>query len=266
MPRISEIWQTFLQAIDEFVSDESATLAAALAYYAVFSLPPMLFLIAALAGSILGWGTIEARLVDSIQSTTGPAVAAQLQEGLRAAGARLEPDSVMVVGAAAFLFFAATGVLVQLQNAINRAWAVQPDPQRGFVRNFMAKRLLSLVMIVVLTMLMLGSVIASTVVAAAGETISRYLPPLFSDPVLHALDLVSGFAIFFVAFAAVFRLLPDASVEWRDVWIGSGLTAALLTIGKFGVGLYLGSRNVARRPSGRRPRWPCCCFGSTTRR
>lgn len=245
VPKFSEIWQTLVRTIDEFMNDDCVTLAAALAYYAVFSLPPMLFLIAALAGSLIGWNTIEMQLVESIERMTGPAVAAQLQEGLRSFARRLRPDSAMVIGAGAFLLFAATGVLVQLQNAINRAWAVRPDPKRGYVRNLVAKRLLSLGMILVLTALMLGSVAVSALVAAAGETIRGYLPAAFSGPMLHLLDLASGFAIFFVGFAAVFRIMPDASVEWRDVWIGSGVTAALLTIGKLGVGLYLGSRHVA---------------------
>lgn len=245
VPRISEIWKTLAATIGEFSSDDCPTLAAALAYYAVFSLSPLLFLIAALAGSLIGWDVIESQLVDSIQRITGPAVALQLQEGVRSFAPRLKPDSVMVIGAGAFLLFAATGVLVQLQNAINRAWAVRPDPKRGFVRNFLAKRVLSLVMILVLTGLMMASVLASAIVAAAGERIRLYLPPVSSGPVLYLLDLVSGFVVFFTAFAAVFRIMPDATVEWRDVWIGSGVTAALLTIGKFGVGLYLGSRNVA---------------------
>ena len=245
MPRISEVWKTLVQAVDEYVADDCVTLAAAIAYYAVFSLPPLLFLIAALAGALIGWENIETRLVADIRAMTGPSVAEQLQEGLRSFAPRLKPDSAMILGTGAFLLFASTGVLVQLQNAINRAWAVRPDPKRGFVRNLLAKRLLSLAMILVLTALMLGSVIVSAVVAAAGETISLYLPALFSDAVLHLLDLLSGFAVFFAAFAAVFRILPDASVEWRDVWIGSAVTAALLTVGKFGVGLYLGSRNVA---------------------
>lgn len=245
MPRLSEIWKTLLRAIDQFMEDDCITFAAAIAYYAVFSLPPMLFLIAVLAGSLVGWDEIEMRLVNSIQGMTGPAVADQLQEGLRSFGSRFEPDSAMILGTGAFLLFAATAVLVQLQNALNRAWGVQRDPSRGYVRNLVAKRLLSLGMILVLTVLMLASILVSAVFAVAGEAISRYLPAMFSDPVLRLLDFASGFAVFFVVFAAIYRIMPDAQVEWRDVWIGSGVTAALLTVGKFGVSLYLGSRNVA---------------------
>jgi membrane protein len=244
MPRLPEIWKTLLRAIDEFADDDCMTFAAALAYYAVFSLPPLLFLIAALAGSLIGWDAIQAQILDTIRSMTGPAVADQLRKGLESVGPRLKPDSVMIIGSVAVLLVAATGVLVQLQTAINRAWAVRPDPRRGYVRNLLMKRAISLAMILALTAVMLVSVLVSTGVALAGERISRYLPAPFSDTVLHALDLASGFAIFLVALAAVYQIMPDADVEWKDVWIGSGLTAALLTFGKFGVGLYLGSTGV----------------------
>ena len=220
------------------------TFAAALAYYAVFSLPPLLFLIAALAGSLIGWDAIEARLLETIGSMTGPAVVDQLRAGIASVGPRLKPDSLMIIGSFAVLFFAATGVLVQLQTAFNRAWAVRPDPRRGYVRNLLMKRLISLAMIVTLTAVMLVSVLVSMGVAVAGERLSRYLAAPFTDPVLKALDLLSGFAIFLVALAAVYQIMPDADVKWKDVWIGSGVTAALLTVGKFGLGLYLGSTGV----------------------
>ncbi len=245
MPKLTNIWKTLLRAIDEFINDDCVTFAAAIAYYAVFSLPPLLFLIAILAGGLIGWDVIEGRLIDSIRAMTGPGVAEQMREALRSFAPRFKPDSLMIVVSGAVLLFAATGVLGQMQNALNRAWAVRPDPRRGYVKNLLTRRLISLVMILALTAFMMLSVVGSALLTLAGARISLYLPPLFSDPVLRALDLISGFAIFFVAFAAVFRIMPDASVEWRDVWIGSGVTAALLTIGKFGVGLYLGSRNVA---------------------
>ena len=245
MPKVSEIWRTLVRAIDEFIADDCVTLAAALAYYAVFSLPPLLFLIAALAGALVGWDAVEVRLFESIQGAVGPGVATQLQEGLRSVAQRLKPDSSTVIVAGAFLLFAATGVLVQLQNAINRAWAVRPDPRRGFMRNLLAKRALSLGMVMALTAIMVILVSASTVVAAAGERIQPYLPAPFTGPVLHLLDLSLGFVTFFLLLAAVFWIMPDAKVEWRDVWIGAGVTAGLLTIGRLGVGLYLGSRNTA---------------------
>ncbi|MEZ5366168.1 MAG: YihY/virulence factor BrkB family protein [Bryobacterales bacterium] len=221
MPKPKEIWKALVRAVDAFVEDDCVTFAAALAYYAVFSLPPLLFLIAILAGGLIGWDAIEIRIFESIQSTIGPAVAEQLREALHSYGPRLRPDSLMIVGSSAVLLFAATGVLVQLQNALNRAWAVQPDPKRGYVHNMIARRLLSLGMIVVLTVVMLGSVLIGTVVAIAGEGMSYYLPEGFSEPVLQALDLGAGFAIFFVAVAAVFGIMPDAKVELRDIWIGS---------------------------------------------
>ena len=245
MPEPSEIWKTIRRAIDEFANDECATLAAALAYYAVFSLPPLLFLIATLAGALIGWDQVEARLFETIQGMIGAGVASHLRDELHAVAQRLKPDSVMVIGAGAFLLFAATGVLVQLQNAINRAWAVRPDPRRGFVRNYLAKRSLSLLMVLILSAAMLVLVILSAAVSAAGATVSERLPDIFSKPMLMALDQVSGFVIFFALFAAVFHIMPDAKVEWRDVWIGSAVTAGLMTIGRFGVGLYLGSRNIA---------------------
>ncbi len=246
MPKWTEIWRTLVRAIDEFQSDDCATLAAALAYYAVFSLPPLLFLVAVVAGSIVGWEAVEARLLESMREAVGPAVAVQLQDEIGAISRRLKPDSVMVLGAGAFLVFAATGVLVQLQNAINRAWAVRPDPKRGFLRNVLLKRALSLGVILALTALMLVSFLASAALAVAGETIRRFLPEAFSQPALQLVDLATGLFVHFVVVAVVFRILPDARVRWRDVWIGSGVTAALLSAGRFGVSLYLSSRDMTQ--------------------
>jgi membrane protein len=149
---------------------------------------------------------------------------------------------VATVVALVTLLFGASGVFGQLQDALNTVWGVEPKVGRG-VWGFIKDRFLSFVAVVGTGFLLLVSLVLSSALAALGKWFSGVLP--LPEVVLQALNFMVSFVVITGLFALIFKVLPDARVAWRDVWVGAALTAALFTIGKFAIGLYLGKSNVA---------------------
>jgi membrane protein len=229
----------FRRSVTEFMDDECMTMAAAVSYYAIFSLPPLLVLILLLLGAILDpqelAGHIRTQLTKLIGESGGAQVSTILSQARRPGGGSLLTTAL---GAAA-LMFGATGVFSQLQIALNKAWEVQPDPDQGGVRRFIMKRVLSFGMILGVAFLLLVSLALSAALTAFGDLIAGQLAGV-SAPVLNLLNVALSLAVFTVVFAAIFKILPDATVRWRDAWVGGAATTLLFVIGKFLIGYYLG--------------------------
>ncbi len=141
------------------------------------------------------------------------------------------------------LILGATGAFGQLQAALNRAWEVAPDPQQGGLKAFLLKRVFSFGMILSVAFLLLVSLVLSAALSAFGDALGGMLPEGLSATLLQVLNQVVSFAVIAVLFAAIFKVLPDASVAWRDVWVGAAVTAFLFVVGKFLIGFYLGRSN-----------------------
>jgi membrane protein len=227
------------QSIRDFIDDDCTTGAAALSYYTVFSLPPLLVLILLLAGTLLDPNDVRGGLERQIDALMGPAGGEQVRAILAHAerpGGGLVPT---VVGIAAMLF-GATGAFAQLQSALNRAWEVEPDPAQGGMRNFLLKRLMSFGMILTIAFLLLVSLVVSAVLSAFGDALASYLPEGLSAPVLQGVNLALSLGVIGALFALMFKVVPDAVIRWRDVWVGALVTAVLFSAGKFLIGLYIG--------------------------
>jgi membrane protein len=226
----------------EFFDDDCMTRAAALSYYTVFSLPPLLILILLLAGMLLDPTDVRGGLERQIESLMGPAggeqVRAMLTHAERPGGGLL--PTLLGIGA---ILFGATGVFVQLQGALNRAWEVEPDPAQGGLKNFLLKRLMSFGMILTIAFLLLVSLVVSAALTAFGSALEVYLPDGVSGALLQGLNLTISLGVIAALFAMMFKVVPDATIAWRDAWIGGLVTAALFTAGKFAIGLYLGKSN-----------------------
>jgi membrane protein len=141
------------------------------------------------------------------------------------------------------LILGATGAFGQLQAALNRAWEVAPDPRQGGVRGFLVKRLFSFGMILSVAFLLLVSLVLSAALSAFSGTLGRMLPNGLSVTLLQVLNLTVSFLVITALFATIFKVLPDAKVAWRDVWVGAAVTALLFVVGKFLIGFYLGRSN-----------------------
>jgi len=234
--------QVIRQTFSEFVADECPRLAAALAYYAIFSLPALLALIVAVAGMFASQEQVAGRLTDYMQQTMGDTGAKQIETMLQQAG---QPGRGLVgslVGIVA-LVAGATGVLIELQTALNRAWKVEPDKQQGGIRSFLMKRVLSLAMVLGIAFLLLVSLVASWLLSEFSGLVRQWTPDWMSQWVVHAIDVGVSLTIITLLFAALLKYLPDVRLAWADVWAGAVLTSLLFVAGKFALGTYLGFSN-----------------------
>jgi membrane protein len=233
------MWQVIRQTFSEFVEDECPRLAAALAYYAIFSLPALLALIVAVAGMFASQEQVAGRLTAYMQQTMGDTGAKQIETMLQEAG---KPGRGLVgslVGIVT-LVAGATGVLIELQTALNRAWKVEPDKNQGGIRSFFMKRVLSLAMVLGIAFLLLVSLVASWLLSEFSGYVREWSPAWMSQGLVHAIDLGVSLAIITLLFAALLKYLPDVRLAWADVWAGAVLTSILFVVGKFALGTYLG--------------------------
>ena len=240
---MARIWRTLSGTINEFLNDDCMSMAAALAYYTVFSLPPLLLIVITIAGSVFGSAAVQGRIDDQIRGLIGPSAAQQVQTMIAQVKLSGSTGPAAVFGAIA-LAFAATTAFAQLQSSLNRAWEVEPAPTGYGVRNFLLKRVLSFGMILAIGFLLLVSLALSAAITGFSAALNSYLPAFLSARLLHIVSAVFSFAVIGGLFAAMYKVLPDAEVEWRDVSVGAVVTAALFNLGKYLVGLYLGNSSV----------------------
>lgn len=229
------MWAFLRQILRDFSEDECSVRAAALAYYTVFALPPLLILLITVVGVFWDPAEVQRSLELQFSTLVGDDGGRAIREMLASAerpGAGGPVTTGLGIGA---LLFGAIGAFMQLQGALNRAWEVKPDPKQGGVRRFIAKRVLSAGMILGVAFLLIVSFAVSALVTALGASM-HFIPA----PAFHALDLTSSFAVITALFAAIYKILPDAEVQWRDVWMGALVTSLLFVIGKFAIGFYLG--------------------------
>lgn len=234
------VWRLLRQTVKDFGEDQCTRHAAALSYYTVFSLPPLLILLLSLLGAVFDPADVERLLTGQIGALLGPAGADQIRAILtHAARPDLTEGPAALLGIGALLF-GAVGAFVELQNALNRIWEVAPDPKQGGVRRFIAQRLISFGMLLTIAFLLLVSLLISAALAAFAEPLAHVLPGGTSGTVLHLVNGALSIGVITLLFALLYSYVPDADVRWSDVWVGALATAILFTVGKFGLGLYLG--------------------------
>jgi membrane protein len=231
------------QSVKGFSEDDCPTMAAALSYYTVFSLPPLLLLILTLLGAVLDPQDIRGTLESQMREIMGPAGAGQVRTILanadRPGGGATLPAALSVIA----LLIGATGVFCQLQAALNKAWGVAPDPSKGGIKNMLLKRMFGVGMVLGLSFILLVSLVVSAVLSAFGDQLGRFLPEGLSAPLLEAINFAGSLAIIALLFGAIFKIMPDARIAWSDVRVGALVTALLFVGGKFVLGLYLGRSN-----------------------
>ncbi len=235
----------FKGAATGWLDDSAMRLSAALSYYTVFSLAPLLVLVVSVVGFF--WGsqnaTIQANLVGQMRAQIGPEAAdaiAMMLENTDRPGSGSTLATVLGVVA---LLIGATALFGQIQEAINTVWGVKPDPKQGAIWSLVRQRLLSFGMILTVCFVLLVSLVLSAIVGymtqGLGET------GAIGGLALQLINIGAAFVVVTVLFALIFRYLPDATVEWRDVWVGALVTALLFSIGRVLIGLYLGRSSTA---------------------
>lgn len=232
------MWRMLRDTFSEFSQDECPRLAAALAYYAVFSLPALLVVVVSVAGQFFERDEVVARLNHFLNQFMG-------ERSAEAIAAMLEPASKPTQGffgpwiGFVMLLVGATGVLSELQTALNRAWEVKPDPKQGGIKAFILKRVASLGMILAIAFLLLVSLVVSWVLAEFSALAQSQAPGWISPTALRIVDQIVSLGIVTLLFAAMFKFLPDVRLDWTDVWAGAVITALLFVVGKVAVSMYL---------------------------
>lgn len=221
--------------------DGASRLAAALSYYTAFAIAPLLVLVIAVTGALFGEEAVRGQLERELSSLVG-SEAAMLIEGMVAkAGSDESAGWASALGILALLF-GATGVFVELQNALNVVWDVEPRPGRG-IRGFLETRILSFAMVLGIGFLLLVSLVISAAVALVTSSMGRYA---FGEAALATgLSFASSFVTITLLFAMIYKYLPDVRIAWRDVWVGAAATSFLFSTGKWLIGLYLGRSATA---------------------
>jgi membrane protein len=244
---VGTFFKAIKQAAVDFQRDECMLTGAALSYYTIFSLPPLLVLVFMVAQSAgVHRNTIDTVVAKQLGIPTGQSQEEEGKSYLVAAAERTHDDSGGLLGQIvgfAILVFSATGVLGQLQLALNRAWDVTPDEEHGGIWNFAVKRLLSLGMIVVFALLLLVSLVLTTLI----DEFTRWITGDVEGVVFVVTAVANAILSVLLAavlFAAVFRVLPDVHLTWRQVWVGAVVTGVLFVVGKTLIAIYLQRSNI----------------------
>jgi membrane protein len=236
--KTASLWELFRQAGSEWVEDKAPRLGAALAYYTVFALAPLLIVVIGIVGLIYGEQAAEGQVLTQFDNLVGEQGGDAIRTMVASAG-RPGAGVVGTVLGIAMLLVGATGLFGQLQDALNTIWEVEPKPGLG-IWALIRARFLSFGMILGIAFLLLVSLVVSAVLAAMASLMGEVGTSVLG----HAIDLVVSLLVLSLLFAMIYRYLPDAQIAWKDVWLGAVVTAVLFTVGKFAIGLYLGHSGV----------------------
>jgi len=233
-------WSLGYATVMEWINDRASRKGAALAFYTVFSLAPILILSIAIAGMFFGKEAASGEIYGQVSGMLGTDAAKAIQAMIQNASQPGAGIIATIVGMVT-LFLGATTALAELKDGLDQIWGAPAEKTSGFWY-FLRKRLLSVGLILSLGFLLLVSLVLSAVVSALAR---RWSPVDATAAVLQCLNFLISFALVTVLFAMIYKILPAVRIAWRDVIVGSVITALLFTIGKMAIGLYLGNSAVA---------------------
>ena len=223
-------------AFNGFLDDKGLKLSAALAYYTVFSLAPLLLLLISLAGAIYGKDAINNKIFGEINGLIGNQAAKQVQDVIKNMQLSGKTTSAVVIGSVTLLL-GATTIFVEIQESINIIWKVKAKPKRGWLK-LLKDRLLSSSLIVALGFLLIVSLVVNGLVIALSGMLTRFLPDI-TVIFVNILNIAISFVVIATLFGVIFKVLPDVKISWKDVRSGALFTAVLFMIGRFGIGFYV---------------------------
>jgi membrane protein len=240
--RLKDLGELFKTTYQEWKRKDPFRESAVIAYYAIFAIPGLLFLIITITGRFFGREKVNSSIVEQVSDTMGPETGRQIAEMLERTGTSENTIIGTVIGLIVLLL-GATGVFVELQKALNAIWMVKVEPKKGILKVLRA-RLFSFGLILAIAFLLLISLVISTALAAFSDWISADSSE-FIAVLLTVLNFIISLAVISVLFAMMFKILPDAKIKWRHVWLGSVVTGILFTLGKTGLAFYFGKAEPA---------------------
>lgn len=229
-------WIVIRDAFNGFLNDRCLKLSAALAYYTVFSLAPLLVLIISVVSIFLGQDAIQGQIFSQINGLVGNEAAKQIQDMIKSVSLSGKTNTALAIGIIT-LVIGATSIFVEIQDSVNMIWRVKAKPKRGWLK-LIKDRLLSSSLVVSLGFLLLVSLIINGIILAMSDFLSRYLPGI-GVYLVSAFNFLISTTVVSVLFAIIFKVLPDAKISWKDVRWGAFFTALLFMLGRYLIGLYI---------------------------
>jgi membrane protein len=237
---LSVFWRLLQESYTQWSEAKPFQLAAALAYYTLFSLAPLLLIAIAVAGLAFGREATEHQILMTFQGLVGPQ-GAQAIQGLLHSASTPESGILATVIGIVTLLIGAGGVVGQLQEALNTIWEVEANPEGG-LWHLLRARLVSFALVLGVGFLLLVSLLVSAALAAIIQVMRNALPG--SEGFWQGLEFLVSLGFITLLFALIYKVLPNVKITWQNVWIGAGITALLFTVGKFLLGLYLGQKGI----------------------
>lgn len=241
-PFFAGLWAITKNTAKDWVKADPFRQSAVVAYYAVFSIPALLVIIIAVAGLVFGQEAVQGQISDQIKSALGNETAESIESIIAKVSEKKTSIIATIIGFIT-LIVGSTGVFAELQTSLNQIWEVKVVAKKKWLKTIKS-RLFSLGLILSLGFLMLISLLLTTGLEALNEMIKANLPD-FMPFVLKAVNFILSFVVITVLFALIFKILPDAKIRFRDVWIGAMVTSLLFVLGKFGLGIYFAKANPA---------------------
>jgi membrane protein len=239
--RARDLLMLLKESASEWMEDNALRLSASLAYYAVFSLAPLLVLAVSIAALVFSEEAARGEIAAQVEALAGRRAADALQALVTATAAQKGTGALAAIVGMAALLFGASGVFVELKDALNTIWGVVVKPGRTLLR-LVRDRLMTFSMVLSIGFLLLVSLLLSAALAALSKYMSWLLPlPIF---VWRGLDFLVSFSVITLLFAMILKVLPNVRIGWHDVWIGAVVTSLLFTVGKFLIGFYLGTSST----------------------
>jgi membrane protein len=237
---VSESWMLVKETVLSFIKDEALSRGAAIAFYTATSLAPVLLIVIAIAGLAFGREAAQNEITGQLSGLMGLQTAEVLQSAIAGAAGKSSGILATIIGIVT-LIVTASGVFGEIQSALNAIW--KADPKGTTMSRLIRARAASLGLVAVLGFLLIVSLVVSAALTAFGNAINSILP--FGKIILMLLNAAISLVLISVLFAAVYKVLPDRHLEWRDVIIGAVVTAVLFSLGKSLIGLYIGSSSIA---------------------
>lgn len=234
-------WEVLKQTVLNFFQDDSFSYASSIAFYTIFSLPAILIISLSVGATFYEREVVQAELINQVGRLIGKESAADVEQILINAALDSTSSLAKIVGVAT-LIFSATTVFISLQTSLNKIWGIKPKPERGIVK-YLLDRLLSLAMVISIGFLLLVSLVVDTLLMVIQNNLSQ----VFAGWTLYfisVINIVISLALITLIFAILFKVLPDAKIKWKDVWVGALVTTAFFAVGKYLIGFYLGNSSV----------------------
>jgi membrane protein len=232
----------FVKAVfEKWADDKAPKLGASLSFYTIFSLSPLLVIVVAIAGLIFGPDAASGEIVEQMEDLIGREGAEVVQTALKSSS-DTETGIISLVISLITLMIGSTVVFIELQDSLDMIWKVKPKPGRNLIKGLIKDRVQSFALVIGTGFLLLVSLVVSAGITALSTYLNNRIDLPFD--LMQIINLVFSLAVMFVLFGLIYKVLPDVHISWSDVWVGALVTAGLFSLGKFLIGLYLGSNSL----------------------